>query len=138
MNLRPLLDAPLAVQLHVVTVVPAFFLGAWLLLISHKGSDVHRFVGKIYLTLMFVTAIFAFFIPSFMSFSIGGGPVRLGLIHLFIPLTIHGVWRTRKALREGDINAHRKSMMGLYFGGLLIAGLLTFIPGRIMFRVFFR
>jgi len=138
MNLRPLLDAPIAVQLHVATVVPAFFLGAWLLLLSHKGSAPHRLLGKVYLTLMFATAVVAFFIPSFMSFSIGGGTVRLGLIHLFIPLTIFSVWRTRKALRAGDIAAHRASMMGLYFGGLVIAGLLTFIPGRIMFRVFFR
>lgn len=138
MNLRPLLAAPLAIQLHVFTVVPAFFLGAWLLLVSRKGSPSHRLLGKVYLTLMCATAIVAFFIPSFMSFSIGKGPLRLGLIHLFIPLTIFSVWRTRTALRTGDITAHRASMMGLYFGGLVIAGLLTFIPGRIMFRIFFR
>ncbi len=138
MNLRPLLNAPLAIQLHVFTVVPAFFLGAWLLVVSRKGSDAHRLAGKIYLTLMFATAVVAFFIPSFMSVSLGAGPLRLGLIHLFIPLTIFSVWRTRKALREGNIKAHRASMMGLYFGGLVIAGLLTFIPGRIMFRIFFR
>jgi uncharacterized membrane protein len=28
-------------------------------------------------------------------------------------------------------------MRGLYIGGLIIAGLLTFIPGRIMYRMFF-
>ena len=28
-------------------------------------------------------------------------------------------------------------MRGLYFGGLIIAGLLTFLPGRIMHRMFF-
>src|ERR1041385_6670084 len=123
MNLRRLLNAPLPIQLHVATVVPAFFLGAWLLLVSRKGSPPHRLVGKIYLTLMFATAIVAFFIPSFMSFSIAGGPLRLGLIHLFIPLTLFSVWRTRKALRAGDIAAHRASMMGLYFGGPVIAGL---------------
>jgi uncharacterized membrane protein len=62
-NLGPLLNAPIAIQLHVLTVVPAFFLGAWLLLVSRKGLD------------------------AFMSFSLGAGPVRLRLIHLFIPLT---------------------------------------------------
>jgi uncharacterized membrane protein len=136
-DLQPLLDAPIAVRLHVATVVPAFFLGAWQLLASRKGSVSHRLVGKIYLALMFGTAVVAFFIPSFSSFSLGGGSIRLGLIHLFIPLTIHGVWRTRKALRDGDIAAHRASMQGVYIGGLLIAGVLTFLPGRIMYRIFF-
>jgi uncharacterized membrane protein len=86
---------------------------------------------------MSITAAAAFFIPSFSSFSVGAGPIRLGLIHLFIPLTIHGVWRTRKALRAGDIAAHKASMRGLYIGGLIIAGALTFAPGRIMWRIFF-
>ena len=136
-DLQPLLDAPIAVQLHVLTVVPAFFLGAWQLLASRKGSVSHRLIGKIYLTLMLVTALVAFFIPSFSSFSLGTGPIRLGLIHLFIPLTLHGVWRTRRALQAGDIAAHRASMQGVYVGGLIIAGLLTFLPGRIMYRIFF-
>jgi uncharacterized membrane protein len=137
LNLEPILEAPLAIQLHFVTVVPAFFLGLWQLTASRKGSPSHRLIGKIYLTLMSVTAVAAFFIPSFSSFSIGAGPIRLGLIHLFIPLTVHGIWRTRKALRTGDIAAHQASMRGLYIGGLIIAGLLTFFPGRIMYRMFF-
>ena len=136
-NLQPILEAPLAIQLHFVTVVPAFFLGAWQLLVSHKGSASHRVIGKVYLTLMSITAVAAFFIPSFTGFSIDAGPIRLGLIHLFIPLTVHGIWRTRKALRAGDIAAHKASMRGLYFGGLIIAGALTFLPGRIMYRMFF-
>jgi uncharacterized membrane protein len=137
MDLQPILDAPAAVQLHFVTVVPAFFLGAWQLLASRKGSSSHRLIGKIYLGLMAVTAGAAFFIPSFSSFSLGIGPLRLGLIHLFIPLTVNGIWQTRRALRTGNIAAHKASMRGLYIGGLIIAGLLTFVPGRIMYRMFF-
>ena len=74
---------------------------------------------------------------SFTPFSISAGPIRLGLIHLFIPLTINGIWQTRRALRTGNIAAHKASMRGLYIGGLIIGGLLTFIPGRIMYRMFF-
>jgi uncharacterized membrane protein len=136
-DLKPILDAPFAIQLHFVTVVPAFFLGLWQLTASRKGSPSHRLIGKIYLTLMSTTALAAFFIPSFSSFSIGAGPIRLGLIHLFIPLTINGIWQTRKALRAGDIAAHKASMRGMYFGGLIIAGALTFLPERIMYRMFF-
>jgi uncharacterized membrane protein len=136
-SLQPLLDAPFAIQFHFLTVVPAFFLGAWQLFLSYKGSPSHRLLGKIYLTLMLATSVAAFFIPSFTSFSIGGGPIRLGLIHLFIPLTLNGIWQTRRALRTGNIAAHKASMRGMYFGGLLIAGLLTFLPGRVMYRMFF-
>ena len=47
--------------------------------------------------------------------------------------------RGRTAIRIGvwNIAAHKASMRGMYFGGLMIAGLLTFIPGRIVYRMFF-
>ena len=40
MTLRPLLEAPLAVQLHVVTVILAFLVGSVTLFISRKGSAI--------------------------------------------------------------------------------------------------
>jgi len=137
MDLDPLLSASPAILLHFFTVVPAFALGTFQLFVSRKGSVAHRAAGKAYLVLMSVTAVAATFIPSFSSVSLGLGPLRLGLIHLFVPLTVWSVWRTRRALRDGDIRAHRASMQGLYIGGMLIAGLLTFAPGRIMYRMFF-
>lgn len=32
---------------------------------------------------------------------------------------------------------HRRMMTGLFIGGLVIAGALTFLPGRLMWQVFF-
>lgn len=136
MNLEPLLSASPAILLHFFTVVPAFVLGTYQLFISRRGSPTHRLVGKIYLVLMSVTAVAATFIPSFSSVSLGLGPLRVGLIHLFVPLTIWSVCSTRLALRAGNIHAHAASMRGLYIGGIIIAGLLTFAPGRIMYRMF--
>ncbi len=137
LNLQPLLAAPFAVKFHVATVVPAFVLGTWLLFASTKGSRHHRLVGKVYLVLMAVTAIAATFIRSFADFSMDVGPLRLGLIHLFVPLTAWSIWRTLRYARAGQIAGHRQSMRGLYFGGLIVAGLLAFGPGRIMHRMFF-
>ncbi len=137
MTLQPLLDAPAAVIVHFVTVVPAFFLGTWLLFFSTKGSPYHRLAGKTYLTLMGVTAFAAIFIRSFAGWSVTIGPLKLGLIHLFILLTYQGIWRTLHAIRQGDLAAHQGSMRGMYFGALIIAGLLAFAPGRIMHRMFF-
>jgi uncharacterized membrane protein len=136
MTIQPLLNASLPIQLHVVTVVPAFALGTWLLFFSTKGSRYHRVAGKVYLTLMATTALAAMFIRSFSDVSVALGPFRLGLIHLFVPLTAYGVYGALATIRKGDIDGHRGAMRGLYFGGLIIAGLLTFAPGRIMYRMF--
>lgn len=136
-NLQPLVQAPAAVVVHFVTVVPAFVLGTWLLFFSTKGSRYHRAAGKTYLTLMAITAFAAIFIRSFAGWSVSIGPLKLGLIHLFILLTYHGIWRTLTAIKAGDLRTHQASMRGLYFGALIVAGLLAFAPGRIMHRMFF-
>lgn len=136
-DLEPILTAPLAVRLHFVTVVPAFVLGTWLLFLSRKGSPRHRLVGAIYLGLMSITALVALFIRSFSGLSVTAGPLKLGLIHLFVPLTVYGVYGALVSIRAGDIAGHRSAMRGLYFGGLIIAGLLAFAPGRVMYRMFF-
>ncbi|MGD9906604.1 MAG: DUF2306 domain-containing protein [Vicinamibacterales bacterium] len=136
-NVEPLLRAPLAVQLHVVTVVPAFALGTWLLFASPKGSRWHRSAGRLYLTLMGLTAIAALGIRSFMDASVALGPLRLGWIHLFVPLTAHGIYGAFATIRVGDVRGHRNAMRGLYFGGIVVAGLLAFMPGRVMYRMFF-
>jgi uncharacterized membrane protein len=40
--------------------------------------------------------------------------------------------------RRGHIKAHRQSMIGLFVGGLVLAGLLTLTPGRAMHEVVFQ
>jgi uncharacterized membrane protein len=130
MNLAPLADAPLAVKLHLATVLPAFALGTWLIFFSTKGAPYHRRLGAIYLALMTVTAVAAFFIRSINR----GG---LSPIHLFVPLTLFSVFGALWSVRRGNIRGHRYAMLGLYFGGLLIAGGLTLLPGRLLHRIVF-
>ena len=60
MNLTLLADAPLAVKIHLATVLPAFVIGTWLIFFSRKGARWHRILGAIYLTLMSVTAVASF------------------------------------------------------------------------------
>ena len=122
-------NAPLAVQIHLFTVLPAFLLGTWLIFASRKGSPLHRVIGASYMALMVVTATAAIFIRSF-----GGG---FSLIHLFVPLTFASVVWALIAIRRGWVKAHRGAMIGLYVGGLLIAGALAFTPGRIMHGLVF-
>ena len=74
------------VYAHLATILPAFAIGTYMM-IRQKGSSQHKFLGKIYLLLMFTTASIALFIPAF------AGPRLLlnhfGLIHLLCILTIY-------------------------------------------------
>lgn len=132
-DLNPVWSAGLPIKIHLATVVPAFVLGTYLLFFSTKGAPHHRALGYLYLALMTVTAIAAIFIhevnpAGFMGFS---------PIHLFVPLTLWSVYGAIAGARAHNLKRHRNAMIGLYVGGLLVAGSLTFLPGRLMYQIFF-
>jgi uncharacterized membrane protein len=134
MTLEPLLYAPLAVQIHVATVVPAFVIGTWLIFFSRKGAPFHRALGYIYLTLLTVTSITALFVHRLMPH----GPFwGFSPIHLLVPLTLFGIAGALYGAWTHNVAAHRRAMLSVYIGGMLIAGGLTFLPGRIMHAVVF-
>jgi uncharacterized membrane protein len=130
MNFTPIAEAPLAIQFHLATILPAFVLGTWLIFASLKGSRPHRALGAAYMVLMLVSATAAIFIQQVR-------PGAFSWLHLFVLLTYWSISRSLWCLRHGNIAGHQRSMLGLYIGGLLIAGGLTFLPGRIMYRLFF-
>jgi len=115
--------------LHLATVVPAFFLGTYVLL-NQKGTPAHRALGKLFMILMVSTA----FISLFMSDGEGGRVLgHFGFNHLFvIPVAIF-IPRAYFAARRGDIKTHKASVIGVYVGALLIAGSVAiFTPGRLI------
>lgn len=134
MTLGPLLAAPPAVLLHVATVVPAFFIGTWLIFFSRKGARGHRAAGYAYLTLMTVTAIAALFIHQIPAIDLFHG---FGPIHIFSFVTLFGVIGALRGAWTHDIRLHRSAMLGVYAGGILIAGTFAFLPGRIMHAIVF-
>ena len=134
MNFDPLLTAPLAVRIHAVTVIPSFFLGTWLIFASKKGRSAHRRIGYLYMALMIVTAIAALFVHQLNP----DGPFGLSWIHIFVPVTLAGIAVALYAAHRHDIRTHKRNMIGVYVGGLLIAGGFALTPGRLMFDVLFR
>jgi uncharacterized membrane protein len=136
MNFDPLLNASLATQIHVATVVPACFLGAWQIFLSTKGWPLHRKLGSVYIGLMVAAAISALFIPAS---GLPGMPSFHGFtpIHLFVPVVFVNVCLTLFALRTRRFKLHRATMMGLFISGIGVAGALAFMPGRIMHAVVF-
>jgi uncharacterized membrane protein len=114
---------------HLGTIIPAFLIGSYLL-INRKGTSWHKLLGKIYMGLMLVTAM----ITLFMSAKVG--PTLLGhfgFIHIFSLSVFYTVPAAFVAVRNGNIKAHRGNMLGLYIGGLLIAGSFAFMPGRLLY-----
>jgi uncharacterized membrane protein len=134
MTLEPLLHAPLAVRIHVATVLPAVVLGTWQIFISKKGAPLHRAIGYTYLALMTVTAITTLFIHQLMPSSPFFG---LSPLHLLIPLTLFGVYGALHGARTHNVTEHKIAMISLYVGAILIAGSFTLLPGRIMHAVVF-
>ena len=130
MHLDLLLQASLPIRIHLLTVLPAFAIGTWLVVFSVKGSPPHRALGALYLTLMTITAGAAALIHS-------PGGSYLSPLHLFIPLTLWGVGSALWCVRHGNIAGHRRAMLGLYFGGLVFAGALASMPGRLLHKALF-
>jgi len=115
---------------HLWTVVPAFFLGTALLIIK-KGTSIHRGLGKVYMILMLITGIITLFMPAHVGPRLFN---HLGYIHFFSFLTLYLVPGAYLDVRLGNINRHKRRMIGLYIGGLIIAGGFTFFPGRYPIR----
>ena len=113
---------------HLATILPAFLIGTYMM-IARKGSPLHRALGKTYMIFMLVTALITLFMP-------GTGSARVlnhfGFIHLFSFLTLYSVPTAYFAARSHNVKKHRNNMIGLYVGGLLIAGAFTFSPGRLL------
>lgn len=129
LDASPFLTAPVMVKVHVLAAVTAFFAGL-LLLAGVKGNLMHRTLGYGWVVAMAATAI-----SSFMLF----GPVGsyLSLIHALSAWTLIGLPMGIAAARGGQIRAHARHMTGMFSGGILIAGLFTFLPGRLMWDLFF-
>lgn len=130
MTFAPLLQASPSIQLHAFAAMGAFALGT-VQLAAPKGTVPHRIVGSIWVLLMLVVSISAFFIHELRIWG-PWSPIHLLAIFTLVMLPI-AVWRAHKHAVE----QHRRAMLGLFFGALVIAGLFTFLPGRIMHSVVF-
>ena len=138
MNLDPLLNASPQIQIHAYTAITALVLGI-VQLVAPKGTLPHKQLGVVWLGLMIVTTISAYFIQH----PVGPGDpfwARFSWIHLFIILNTWGISSGVALLLFGGperLKYHAKPFIGMFFGGLVVAGVLSFIPGRIMHAVVF-
>ena len=130
MSLAPLLDAAPQIPLHAFAAMAAFVLGL-IQFAAPKGTLPHRTIGWIWVVLMAGVAVSSFWIHQIRLL----GP--FSPIHLLSIFTLamlpFGVWFAHRH-RVAD---HRRVMVLMFSGALVIAGLFTLLPGRIMHTVVF-
>jgi uncharacterized membrane protein len=130
MSVAPLLEAAPAIPLHAFAAMAAFVLGL-VQFAAPKGTLPHRTIGWIWVGLMAVVAASSFWIHQIRQ--VGPfSPIHLLSIFTLVMLPL-AVWRAHTH-RVAD---HRRIMIMTFVGALVIAGLFTLMPGRIMHRVIF-
>ena len=130
MSLAPLLNAAPEIQLHAFAALAAFALGA-VQLAAPKGTLPHRTLGWVWVVLMLVISGSSFLIHGIKMW----GP--WSPIHLLSVLTPITLVMAVLAARAHRVRAHKTAMISLFAGALLLAGLFTLVPGRIMHDVLF-
>lgn len=113
---------PWIVYVHLFAAFAALGIGT-VQLARPKGTGSHKLIGWIWVMLMMTIAISSLWIPSFLHFS---------WIHIFTFIVLVGVPRAIWRIRTGNVEGHARSMKGLYLGGLVIAGVFTLAPGRLL------
>jgi len=130
MTLDPLLHASPLIQAHAVAAMLALVIGA-LQLFRRKGDGPHRLIGRIWVGLMALVAGSSFFIWTIRLWGL------FSPIHLLSIFTLFMLWRGVSYARAHNVRMHQRVMQATYLLALVITGLFTFFPGRIMYKVAF-
>ena len=130
MSLAPLLQASPAIQIHAAAAIAAFALGLVQFALP-KGTTRHRVTGWLWVTLMVVVSVTAFFIHELRIW----GP--WSPIHLLAIFTLAMLPMAVLHARRHRVPDHKRAMVSIFLGALIIAGLFTFLPGRIMHGIVF-
>jgi uncharacterized membrane protein len=113
---------PLPVLIHISASFAALALGT-VMLVRRKGTLSHKLWGRVWAALMLTVAISSLWIPRFL---------HLTWIHLFTLLTLVALPLAIYKIRTGNVKGHAAAMRGLFIGGLVVAGVFTLAPGRIL------
>ncbi|WP_298165922.1 DUF2306 domain-containing protein [Novosphingobium sp.] len=117
---------PPAIWLHLGTVIVALTLTP-VILWQRRGTRLHRRLGYVWASAMFVSAL-----DSFWILETNHG--HFSVIHLLSAFVAVQTPRLVLTARAHNHAAHRRTVRGLVIGGLLTAGALTFPFHRLLGR----
>ena len=100
-------------------------------LAAPKGTLPHRTLGWIWVLLMVIVAASSFWIHELRLW----GP--WSPIHLLAIFTLAMLPFAVLHARRRRVDRHRNAMIAIFVGALVVAGLFTLMPGRIMHAVVF-
>jgi len=129
-DMTPFLTSALVLKIHVMSALSTFAVGVVLLSGLPKGTRTHKQLGWAWVITMFSTAVSSFFLIG-----LNGG--HFSWIHGLSAWTVISLPFAVYAARRHDVKKHSNTMRGMFFGGMIIAGLFSFLPGRMMWRIFF-
>lgn len=130
MFLEPLLAAKPIIVFHALVALSAFLIGL-VQFAGPKGTTMHRVVGWSWVLLLMSVAASSFWIQGLRQI----GP--FSWIHGLSIYVLVSIPFAVLHARRHNVQAHKKAMIGIFLGALVIAGLLTLYPGRIMHEVVF-
>ena len=113
---------------HALAALLALALGA-LQLARPKGGAAHRALGWLWIGLMAYVAGSSLWISEIQLWG------RFSPIHLLSVWTLGSLVFAVAMVRLGNIKAHRKTMQSLFFLALVVTGLFTLMPGRVMHTI---
>ncbi len=128
MTLAPLLAASPAIQIHVAAALTALIVTIPQLLVP-RGRSLHRGLGYAWAAAMVLTTLSSFFIHTKRI----AGP--FSWIHLLSLLALALVPLAIVHARRGRVTTHRWTMLSMVVFALVVTGLFTLLPGRIMHAV---
>jgi uncharacterized membrane protein len=117
------------IKVHLFTALAALALGGVLMTVR-KGRTFHRVAGWVWVSLVSVTAGATLFITTLNHGSWSFLHLFTGWTLLVLPLAVF-------AAKRHDVKRHRRTMMGLFYGGFAINLFIAFIPGRALWMTFF-
>jgi uncharacterized membrane protein len=118
------------IQLHAFAAMSALVLGL-VQFAAPKGTFPHRTIGWTWVGLMAIIAISSFWIHGIRM--IGPfSPIHALSVFTLIMLPLAVLHAHKHRVME-----HRKAMISIFVGALVVAGAFTFLPGRIMHAVAF-
>ncbi len=118
------------IPLHAIAALLAVVLGGIQILMK-KGTRLHRCLGWVWVGLMLVISFSSFFISNLKTWG------YFSPIHLLSIMVIFFIGSSIYYVRIGNIKRHRSVMISLYWLALILTGLFTLLPGRLMHQVIF-
>jgi uncharacterized membrane protein len=128
MSFDPLLSASLIIQIHAFAALTAFALGLFQLA-APKGTTRHRITGWMWVVLMATVVTTSFGIHEIRMWGPWSWIHGLSVFTaIMLPMGVMHARRHR-------VRRHRSAMIGIFVGALVVAGIFTLLPGRIMHDV---